>query len=111
MSLIFDLPGAAVSLYKVIRQDRELADWVRLILSSVFSGFIALTGAWGIALVAHTQPWSAFGTGLIACAVSVMTVVLRMKQGRSLMISVPGEVEKQYEIAGQSNSMGTEVKK
>ena len=104
MSLIFDLPGAAVQLYKVIRQDRELADWVRLVLSSVFSGFIALTGTWGIGLVAHQLPWVAFGEGLIACAVSVLSVVLRMKQGRSLMISVPGEVEKQYEIANQSVS-------
>lgn len=104
MSLIFDLPGAAVSLYKVIRTDRELADWVRLILSSVFSGFIALTGTWGIALIAHSNPWVAFGSGLIACAVSVFSVVLRMKQGRTLLISVPGEVEKQYEVANQSVS-------
>ena len=102
MSLIFDLPGAAVSLYRVIRTDRELADWVRLVLSCVFSGFIALTGSWGIALVAHVTPWVAFGTGLIACAVSVFSVLLRMKQGRTLMISVPGDVEKQYEDVNQS---------
>ena len=104
MSLIFDLPGAAVSLYKVIRTDRELADWVRLILSSIFSGFIALTGTWGIGLVAHQLPWVAFGEGLIACAVSVFSVVLRMKQGRTLLISIPGDVEKQYEIENQSVS-------
>ena len=110
MSLIFDLPGAAVQLYKVIRQDRELADWVRLVLSAIFSGVVSLTGAWGLALVSHTQPWVAFGMGLVACAVSVMTVVLRMKQGKSLFISVPGEVEKSYEVAGQSNSSGSEVK-
>jgi hypothetical protein len=102
MSLIFDLPGAAVSLYKVIRQDRELADWVRLVLSTIFSGFIALTGTWGIGLVAHQLPWIAFGEGLIACAASVMAVLLRMKQGRSLMISVPSDVEKQYEALNQS---------
>lgn len=111
MSLIFDLPGAAVQLYKVVRQDRELADWVRLVLSSIFSGVIALMGAWGGALVAHVVPWVAFGTGLVAAAVSVLTVVLRMKQGKSLFISIPGDVEHEYEIAGQSNSAGTEVKK
>jgi hypothetical protein len=111
MSLIFDLPGAAVQLYKVIRQDRELADWIRLILSSIFSGFIALTGVWGGSLMAHTPPWAAFGTGLVASAVSVLTVVLRMKQGKSLFISIPGEVERDYEVAGQSNTAGNEVKK
>ena len=111
MSLMFDLPGAAVQLYKVVRQDRELADWVRLVLSSIFSGVIALMGAWGGALVAHVAPWVAFGTGLVAAAVSVLTVVLRMKQGKSLFISIPGDVEREYEIAGQSNSAGTEVKK
>jgi len=102
--LNLDLGSAAVLLYKTVRQDRELADWVRLILSSVFSGFIALTGTWGIGLVAHQLPWVAFGEGLIACAVSVFSVVLRMKQGRTLLISIPSDVEKQYEIENQSVS-------
>ena len=102
MSLIFDLPGAAVQLYNVIRKDRELADWIRLVLSCIFSGIVALTGAWGGALVAHTQPWVAFGVGLVACSVSIMSVLLRMRQGRSLMISVPSQVEKQYEDTNQS---------
>jgi hypothetical protein len=102
MSLIFDLPGAAVALYGTIRKDRELMDWIRLILSCGFSGFIAGTGAWGGALIAHELPWIAFGIGLVACSVSVMSVLLRMKQGRTLMVSVPSAVEKQYEIGNQS---------
>lgn len=100
--MIFDVAGALVSLYGVIRKDHELQDWLRLILSSVFSGFIALTGVWGAALVAHVTPWPAFGSGLCACATAVLTILLRMKQGRSLMIAMPNEVEKQYEAAGQS---------
>ena len=104
MSLIFDLPGAAVALYKVIRQDHELADWIRLILSCMFSGFIALTGVWGISLTSHASPWVAFGTGLIACSVSIFSVLLRMKQGRTLMVSVPGDVEQKYEVTNQSVS-------
>ena len=102
MSLVFDLPGAAVSLYKVIRQDRELADWVRLILSSVFSAFIAFTGTWGTGLIAHQQPWIAFGEGLCACAVAVFTVLVRMPQGRTLMVAVPSEVAQKYEAEGQT---------
>jgi hypothetical protein len=102
VSLIFDLPGAAVALYGTIRRDRELMDWLRLILSCVFSGFIAGMGSWGIALVSHVNPWVSFGTGLIACSVSVFSVLLRMKQAKTLLISVPSDVEKQYEIGNQS---------
>jgi hypothetical protein len=102
MSFIIDLPGAAVKLYSVIRSDRELQDWLKLILSSVFSGVIALTGIWGGALVIHTAPWIAFGMGLCAGAVAVFTVLMRMPQGRSLMVVVPTQVEQQYEAAGQT---------
>jgi hypothetical protein len=102
MSFILDLPGAAVKLYQVIRADRELQDWLRLIFSCGFSGFIALTGTWGGALVAHSQPWVAFGLGLCACAVAVFTVLLRMPQGRSLMIAVPSSVAQQQIEAGQT---------
>lgn len=102
LGLVFDLPGAAVALYKVVRQDRELADWVRLVLSCAFSGFVAFSGVTGISLVSKSTPPIAIGTGLIACAVSVITVLLRMKQGRSLMLAMPTEVEQKYETAGQS---------
>ena len=102
MSFILDLPGAAVSLYSAIRSDRELQDWLRLILSSAFSGVIAMTGTWGGMLMTHSQPWIAFGGGLCAFAVAVFTVLMRMPQGRSLMVAVPTQVEKQYEAAGQT---------
>lgn len=102
MSLVFDLPGAAVALYKAIRQDRELQDWLRLVLSCGFSGFIALTGTWGALLLAHDPAWYSFGGGLGACAVAVFTVLLRMKQGRSLMVVAPTATVKQYEADNQT---------
>ena len=97
-----DLAGAAVTLYKTIREDRELQDWLRLILSCVFSGFVALTGTWGSLLVSHQGPWMAFGGGLCACAVAVLTVLLRMKQGRSLMIAAPSSVVVEYQKDNQT---------
>ena len=102
LGLVLDLPGAAVKLYQVIRQDRELADWIRLVLSTVYSGAIGTLGTIGIMLVSHASWPVSIGTGLIAGTVSVVTVLLRMKQGRSLMIAMPSDVEKAYEISNVS---------
>lgn len=102
LGLILDLPGALVKLYQTIRMDRELQDWVRLILSCVFSGFLGLTGTWGALLMAHEPSWYAFGGGLCMCSVGVLTVLLRMPQGRSLMIAAPTETVKQYQSDNQT---------
>jgi hypothetical protein len=103
LGLVFDLPGALVQLYGVIKKDQQLAaflgritDWVKLILSCVFSGLIALLGAWGAALLSHSTPWVAFGYGLGGSAVAIFTVLLRMPQGRSLMLAVPKSTVEQY---------------
>jgi hypothetical protein len=100
--ITFDIGNLLVNLWKVWKEDREFQNWVKLGLSCGFSGFIALTGTWGGALVAHSQPWVAFGLGLCACAVAVFTVLVRMPQGKSLLIAVPSEVAKQYAAAGQT---------
>lgn len=102
--MIFDVGNVLVNVWKVWKEDREFQAWVKMVMSTVYSGFIAFTGTTGIALVAKTSPWVAVGSGLIACAVSVFSVMLRYPQAKSLMISVPGEVEKQYEVANQSVS-------
>lgn len=99
MNFLIDLPGAAVKLYQTIRQDHEIQDWLRLLLSCIFSGFLGLTGAWGTMLIGGKTAWVAFGYGLCGCAVSVLTVLLRMKQGRQLMISTPQEVVKEYQAS------------
>ena len=100
--MIFDLGNMLVNLWAAWRKDKEFQDWIRLLLSCHFSGFIAFTGAWGGALMVGKAPWFAFGSGLVACAVAIFTVLLRMKQGRSLMIVVPTQVEQSYESAGQT---------
>jgi hypothetical protein len=97
-----DLPGALVTLYTTLKRDKELMDWLRLILSCAFSGFVALTGTWGSLLVAGQGPWMAFGGGLCACAVAVLTVLLRMKQGRSLMVAAPSSVIVEYQKDNQT---------
>lgn len=105
LGLVLDLPGALVKLYQVIRQDRELADWVRLVLSTVYSGLIGTLGVTGILLTQHTGASVAIGTGLISGAVCVLTVLLRMPQGRGLLIAMPTDVEHQYETTNVSVSV------
>ena len=97
-----DLPGAAVSLYKVIREDRELQGWLRLIFSTGFSGYLGLCGGWGGALALHVAPWPAFGAGLLGSAVSVLSVLTRSQQARSLLISVPQPVIQKYQAEGET---------
>lgn len=109
--MIFDLGSMLVNLYGTIRKDRELQDWFRLILSSVFSGFIAFTGTWGAVLMAGKPAWFAFGSGLCACSTAVFTIMLRMKQGRSLMIAAPGSVVEQYQTTSQTIEQPVENKK
>lgn len=95
--MLLDLGNVLVNLYKFWKQDAETQAWVKLLLSTGFSAFIALTGATGSALVAKQPAPIAVGMGLIACAVSVLSVLLRAPQGRSLMLSVPQGVVKQYQ--------------
>lgn len=100
--MIFDLGNLLVNLWKAWKEDRELQDWIRLFLSCGFSGFLGLTGTWGALLMAHEPAWYAFGGGLCACAVSVLTVLLRMKQGRALMVAAPTSVVQTYQKTNET---------
>jgi hypothetical protein len=95
--LSLDLPGAAVKLYQVIRQDRELQDWVKLILGAFFSAFIAFTGATGASLSSGVHPAVAIGFGLLACSGSTLGVLLRDPRARSLLLSIPKPVIAAYQ--------------
>lgn len=107
--LSLDLPGAAVKLYSAIRSDRELQNWIRLVLSCLFSAFITFTGTCGAALVglppfhqAHAGP-VAVGWGLVWTAVIVLTVLLRDPRGRTLTVAAPQPLVAKYQegIGGQ----------
>lgn len=109
--MLLDLGDILVNLYKVWKQDRELQAWIKLGLSTFYSGFLGFTGAWGSALVAHVNPWVAFGAGLLGCSTSVLSCLLVSPQARSLILSVPQDVVKQYQAPeGQTIITGPKSK-
>ena len=95
--MFFDVAGALVKLYQVIRQDRELQAWIKLILSTFYAGLLGLLGGWGGALLAGKAAWWAFGAGLMSSATGVFTVLLRSPQARSLWIVAPQSVVSKYQ--------------
>lgn len=100
--MIFDLGNLLVNLWKTWREDREWQAWLKLILSTIYSGVLGLMGAWGAALIAHAMPWVAFGSGLLGCAASILSCLLSSPQARSLVLSVPQGVVKQYQAEGET---------
>ena len=97
-----DVAGAAVKLYQTIREDEVIAQWLQLIFSTVYSGFLGLCGGWGAALVAKVNPWVAFGSGILACGAAVLAVLLNDLQGRKLLLVAPTAVVTQYQANGQT---------
>ena len=100
--MIFDLGNLLVNLWKTWKEDREFQAWVKLVLSTIYSGFLGLTGAWGTALVSGSRSWVAFGYGLLGCGSSVLMVLLKSKQAHGLLISAPQTVVKQYQANSET---------
>lgn len=109
--MLFDLGNVLVNLYEAWKQDRELQAWIKLGLSSFYSAYLGLTGAWGAALVVHQSPWAAFGMGLMGSAVSTLTVLLNSPQARSLILSSPQSIVTQYQAQDEVVMRGKDAPK
>lgn len=105
-----DLGDVLVNLWKAWKQDRELQAWIRLLLSTAYSGFIALAGVWGGALAAGKPMVPSFGLGLLASSVAVLGVLLRDPRARSLLLSVPAPVIKEFQETQGQTFIGPEKK-
>lgn len=99
--MLLDLGNTLVNLWSAWHKDREFQAWVKLVLSTIYSGFLGMFGSWGAALISGKAAWVAFGYGLCGSTVGVLTVLLRSPQSRGLIISSPTEVVKQYQDASQ----------
>lgn len=95
--LSLDLPGALVKLYTTIKRDAELMAWLGLFLSCFFSAWVARWGAEGAMLLAGQSELMARGGGLVAGATSVLGVLLRSPQARTLLLSLPQDVVRKYQ--------------
>lgn len=107
--ITFDLGNVLVNLWSSWKRDKEWQAWLRLILSTIYSGVIAFLGTDGLALVAGAHWLVALGSGMIAAAASVTGVLLSTQQGRSISLSLPRavvtEVQKEQND-GQVNIQG-----
>jgi len=103
--LSLNLGMALVNLWKEWKVDREWQAWLKLIVSTVYSAVIAFLGTEGIMLMAGVAWGKALGTAMLATAVSIVGVTLRVPQGRSLMLSLPPDVVAEYQKAEQSGEV------
>jgi uncharacterized membrane protein len=87
-----DLGAMLVNLWITWKKDREFQAWVRLVISTIYSGIIAFLGTDGALLIAHVNWLVALGSGMVAAATSISGILLRSPQGKSLMLSLPREV-------------------
>lgn len=108
--MIFDLGNLLVNLWKVWREDREFQAWVRLVLSTIYSGVVAFLGVDGAALVAGVFWLKALGMGLVATAVAISGILLRSPQGKSLMLSLPPSVVAEVQQAQEAGQVTIEGK-
>lgn len=91
-----------VNLYKFAKEDKETRAWLNLTYSLFLSGFIALTGTSGGCLVAGKAVAFSIGSGLLACSVATLTVVLRDPLARNLLLAVPQELIAEYQKSGDT---------
>jgi hypothetical protein len=68
-------------------------------MSTIYSGVIAFLGTDGAALILGVFWMKAMGSGMVAAAVAITSVLLRAPQGKSLMLSLPGSVVKDVQDA------------
>jgi hypothetical protein len=97
-----NLAMALVNLWREWKVDREWQAWLKLIVSTVYSAVIAFLGTDGICLLAGMHWLTALGSAMLATAVSIVGVVLRVPQGRSLILSLPPNVVAEYQKAEQA---------
>lgn len=96
---------ALVNLWKEWKVDKEWQAWLKLVLSTGYSAVIAFLGTDGIMLMAGVHWLTALGTAMLATAVSIVGVLLRQPQGRSLMLSLPANVVAEYQKAENSGEV------
>lgn len=99
MPIIVDLGSALVNLWGVWKRDREFQAWIRLIVSTAYSGVIAFLGTDGALLVAGVFWLKALGSGMVAASVAITGVLLRSPQGKSLVLSLPPAVVEEVQKA------------
>ncbi len=92
-----DIANALVNLWGAWRKDREFQAWLRLVLSTVYSGIIAMLVATGGALTSGTRTSVAIGIGLTAAGLAIFGVLLKQPEGRTLLLSLPTSVVQQYQ--------------
>lgn len=106
-----DLANALTNLYLGLRRDKELMAWLGLILSCWFSGWVAFAGVTGGMLASGQGVWVSVGGGLSANATVVLGVLLRSKQARTLLLTVPARVIEEYRKAPVTSIGPADVKK
>jgi hypothetical protein len=85
----------------------EIQNWVRLLLSCFFSGFIGFFGPCGFLLIAGKPLGLAIGWGMVSMSVCVFSLLLRDPRGRTLMLVVPASITRAYQqgIDGQGTTV------
>ncbi len=108
-----DIANALVNLWGVWKKDKEFQAWLRLVLSTVYSGVIAMLVATGGALTSGTRTSVAVGIGLTAAGLAIFGVLLKQPEGRSLLLSLPTSVVEQYQdqVAKGTSTIEPAVKK
>ena len=76
--------------------------WGRLVFSMAFSGIVSYYGAAGAALIAGQPELIAKGIGMLAVAVSLLSLFTKSNLTRGMSISVPNEVVGELHAAGQA---------
>ncbi len=105
-----DIANALVNLWSAWRKDKEFQAWIRLILSTGYSGVIAFLGIDGAVLLSGAHWLTALGSGLLAAASAITGVLLRSPQGKKLMLSLPEPVVEEVQKAQGQVTINTEAK-
>ncbi len=82
------MAGGLVKLYQVVRQDRELQAWIKLLLSTFYSGLVTFMTATGTAGLAHDSPFISVCYGLLASSGAIVAVLMRAPQTRGMFFRV-----------------------
>lgn len=90
--IIIDPLSAAVKLLDVFKKSKRAIAWMQLLGSMFFSALIAFLGAGGLALMdGHGLLWS-LGAGMLAAALSLLSLFTVSPLTRGMMVSVPKKV-------------------
>lgn len=109
--MILDIGNLLVNLWKTWKEDREFQAWVKMVMSTVYSGVIAFLGTMGAKLVSGSPTAISLGYGMVAAASAILGVMLISPQARSLILKLPTPVVSQYQQDANAGMSTIEEKK